>query len=178
MRPRSQPVSLLWQVYSAECPGLESNSSLQAPVKFLVTDPGLEEIQFDSPRNEPLSAESLVTILVSMNPTTEMLKPGTPAARKVRNPNLFHPAKPMGTLPRATRNPLDLILRHTESHALAMFLMAFLLFLCSGVFWLSHKQPEEAPPFPLPKQAEPIILTNLRHPPIALRHSAGVRSFP
>jgi hypothetical protein len=178
MGPRSQPLSLLRQAYSAECLSPESKSCLQAPLNFLVTDPGLEEIQFDSRRDEQLFAESLVTILVSMNPTTEMLKPGTPAARKVRNPSLFHPAKPMGTLPRATRSPLDLILRHTESHALAMFLMAFLLFLCSGVFWLSHKQPEEAPPFPLPKQAEPIILANLRHPPIALRHSVGVRSFP
>jgi hypothetical protein len=165
-------------VYSGECIGREWSFCLSHPQKFLIQDAAPEPLWVDSPRNREALPEHLVTILISMNPTTELLKPGTAAARRVRNPNLFLPTKPMGTRTRATRSPLDLIRRHTESHALAMFAMAFLLFICSGVFWLSHKQPEEAPPYPLPKRAEPMILVNLHHPPIALRQSAGVRSFP
>ena len=148
------------------------------PEQFLHLANGSAPLPSEMPRQNQLHPKSLVLTLISMNPAVEVLKPGTDAAKRVRNANVLAPAKPMGTRTRRAQNPFLAIMRGTESHALAMVLTAFLLFMCSGVFWVSHKQPEETPPFPLPERAEPVMLSSLRHPPIPLRHGAGVRSFP
>lgn len=148
------------------------------PAQILLTSgsPGLSPLDLE--QHPQFQARTLGMILTSMNSSVDLLKPGTAAARRVRNSNLYKPLKPMGTKARRAQRPLDALMRSAESHSLAMVLVAFLLFLCSGGFWLGNKQPEEAPPYPLPERAAPILLANLRHPPIPLRHGMGVRSFP
>jgi hypothetical protein len=146
--------------------------------QYLHSAAGQQPLPLELDRHQRLVPQTIGVILVSLNPSVEALKPGTKAAMRVRNGNILQVTKPLGTRPRIPPGPIDQILRHTDSHALAALTISFVLFLCSGVFWVRNKHPEEPPPYPLPEQASPIMLSTLRLPPMTLGSNAGVRSFP